>query len=964
MEKYYFAKLVNSSKDLKRGAKFVEIQYSRRPPSFGLVHLERVSAENQLGNSAENGLIQDGNNGNTVRQQISLVSLDLADNNLAQFKVKKRIELTSKVSNCFIVDFDTSKSVLIRDDGSHQASNNGGSQSPNCIALAPDGGLFAVELTGDGAVNKCLTSGRESATDLSHHLSTSNGGNFVQCKLQQLETNDDTANNTYVHSLAHTSYWLYKLIMGASSSSTNRVPKLDLLHRYLLPRTEVAANLRLRRLFVVEVNPQLVMLELNDFSLRIIHKSTCLTNLRLDEGLNSIMSHKHQYDHLILTGNLSDEATLISFGRTQVIAHNIQFCGLQDKQATKFSANDEANEDPDQLLLREPSFELEKCWSIDLNDIDSLRPLEEQEQEGSNKTDDNNGDGSLETLNGCLCPMWSFNQLNTNNCWPKFIVVSYKFHILVYSFEQQPVLPFSSVYDRSFLNEAPQLHSNQQLSTNNNYKECIDVRMKPRLLHNFKLTGAQPSDSLFNTIFLGVRTRLVQKHHFPQLGLMVGLTSMGDIMAFKFKSPLIGNQKDNLYQQFVNDSIRSGSLLMDHVERMQATNSLLRDDITKLENRSVSANSSQIIDNLDNLLSTSIKHRDDIGGLYNLTISLSNLLQISKIIVMSSVSSKILQPSSNTPTQTVYIDNNPDLSMNSATLISNIDLSTTSDLNELSTSRKQNQDHQCVVIKSWACIELESGSRNGLLTLPMYIADGQRGQLKVFFVFTTPQKKQIDRDLAIIEEPDIIADENVSKFHLKCFELKPLLSYRQTIDVPKNFGRNQQHTTLTATHIKGSFRCDKMIDWLGECFLVASHLLGSIKFRSLLSNCSIECQVVDNLLTLASDDLDALELLERHVLKRATSESIKLDVSRVAGSHKRINATQSEWKLNEKYTVDPKDEEMKTVDQVDLLYENLINELDSTELPMAPSTDWLQTSLKKDVELIVKTKNDVTKERC
>jgi hypothetical protein len=356
------------------------------------------------------------------------------------------------------------------------------------------------------------------------------------------------------------------------------------------------------------------------------------------------------------------------------------------------------DKDPDRLLLEGPSFELEQCWSIDLNELDGVRSMFDEEDE---EEDEAGGEKDAKTkLSSCLfLPIWPSSEqvgvkrglssmmadetnlaFNQAELWPQFLFIVCKCHVLIFSFEHVNVLPFSIVYDRAFLNltasslemgsTATQTKS-QTTNTEQQFQDKrIDLRLKPKLLHSIKLIGTRPSDSLFNMLFLTNRIHLIQAKNFTNFGLLATISNQGHLLVFKLTSPkLLGpNHKDNLYQQLLIDSLRGASLLRDELNRMQTLEMELKEEIGKFETQlgniegglggheelltrrdertkagqSKSELNQQTMDMLE--VKTVLKPHKSVGKLFELDVSWPCLVMtVFKVIIVSTVDECQLQ---------------------------------------------------------------------------------------------------------------------------------------------------------------------------------------------------------------------------------------------------------------------------------------------------------------------------------
>lgn len=973
MEKYYIAKLLNWPEgDRQQRSKLVEIQFSRRPPTFGILYLVSSDAPGQGQQDQASS-----------SQSIYLATLSLASDNKAGFGVLKQIhsqdliEQQRSSTGTRIGDFDIGNTVLI--EGS--SSNEQQLLQSACIILTQDGNLFLVSLI-DCGVKWLLTCGRG-------HNDTKKDRKFIQCRMQ-IRSNDQ--NDFFVHALAEKCYYLYLVQV-----STKQHHPSTLLSEYHLTQDEARA-LRFTGLHLMSsANPQsAVMLKLSDGSIRIVKRSKCLHS----DQFGAFDSFKNEHDnqhYSILSSLAADQPTIIlTYSGYQITAHSLLIddqLDSDDQHQTETTLDDAGqlsveqqierqDHDPDQLLPREPSFELEKCWSIDLNDIDSIRSLDDVGERTDLST----------SSTGCLCPIWSSNQLNETS-WPKFLFVANKHHVLLYSFEQQTVLPFSVVYDRAFMHpiddsaiQQQQQNARPAKDTSPFQQESIDLRMRPKLLHNFKLIGTQTNDSLFNTLFLVSKVRLVQARQYSQLGLLACISNLGDLLAFKLTSPELVRQKDNLYQQLLLDSIREGSLLKDEINRIQLNNTSLRNDISSLENRSTSApahnQDKHLFENLDMMLKTDLTHDELVGGLYNLTISWSNLIQVTKVVVVSTVQSHILdtnQLSSNPVIKSIKIDNCGDTHLNEdeVLLLNGVDDMTNligeSIGSTLKPQSSQKFRSKSPLVQAFATVELHEKPKNFRISLAIFLVDGQFGQVGVYFTLNSPaQQKRIESigtSLVTGElSSEINCSQSVEKFYKKTIAIKPLLSYKLAMlgQSDDQLAPSQSKKRLEIHCSSGQEQARMLLRWLNECLqqvvCMDTKPNNQLTLESTFTHCSLKCNKSNqDKLIISSDDFIALELIKNHLLKRATDQSIQLEVSYSSPSMSELRHLIGKQKINS-------DQAMRVLNQVnandtleneeDFLLENLLGEVNPNLVPVEfGSLNLLEKSFKRDIEKLITSRD-------
>lgn len=975
MEKYYLANLALPSRknlfnesisSFKRKIKLVDIQFVRRPSTFGVIQLEDFVLGPEKRDTAKPA----------NQQQISVAILDLADNKTAKLCVEKQVKLRGVTRR--IVDFDTSQTISIDGGGGRDAPIEG-KQHPHCVLLAENGDLYTVDLI-NVEKQQCV---ELIANVRDHELQSSQPSsrttNFIQCKLQITSDND-----CFVHSLADRYYVVHKLLSSH---------KLELLHEYHSSAIINEPQALFARMYTLDFNPRMIILKLIDSSLQVVHESVCLSCIKLTNDKSN--GSKFETSHLVLSTNQSlNECLLISYLRTRIVAQHLH---LTLEPVTK---------DPDRLLLKEPSFEIEDCWTIELSDIDSFRSLDQDE--------------AFSPL-GCLalrsCPMWSANQLNPDSNWPKFLIIMYEFHLLVYSFEQPLENPFSLVYDSSFFgfssNGATQENNNliklaQHTDKPSNQQENIDVKQRPKLLHNFKMIGPHPTDSLYNTLFLVLNARIMEMSQFPQLGLVVAISQLGHVIAFKFTSSKFTSQKDSLYQQLVVESLREGNLLKDEATRLEIDNRLLQENLISLDRRPCDPNSDQQSttsesNSLDSLLHSQLIAREDQqlpGSLYDLSISFSIFLHVSRIVIISTVSSHFIDELidvRNPLIDTYHIENNltsnrplRQVLADKINILNKIKQSNDEQTLALIEEMLEEQHHDSEHIQSYALLNLVEDFNpfslsNSDIRLPMIIVDGQSGYIKVFYLFTKPFfsnsiNSESDSSSSIIFENLYLQQDLKSNdgdciaFHLNTIKIKPLMTFRLQQD--ERALKASTNLMMNSITITGQFNQSTMAEWLDECFhhtwdsrcVDTSTKRSKANFYSPTNRCQIVYKIGPDggQLEISSDDLVAIELIKKHLFRRATEALIKLDVDdsilpnprqlrqSISSQHKIISMIMTKVLLLVDRTTDDDLNPESSGDQVDLLMDTLTSEL---ELSDENEINWLIESLRADIGSLIHKKS-------
>ena len=871
MEKYYLTKLDSSvGPDSLSKVRLVEVeQQAELPPSFGLVRLSLEEGGKQRGQFA-------------VGHQIKLTALnwkrsanELEKNggiNVVEFE-EKRVELTCAK----VVDFDARSRISL--ETSHL----------DCVLLCEDGTLFAIQFA-----DRCAK--HLSAIHLdSYKTQTSHNNTAIQCHLRN--DNEIGQRGSYVYVLSVRCYYLYKLT--ASSE------QLELVNVY--PSAQ-SPDCHFVNLLVLEANQQTVILELEDSSMRVINQNNCLATFKLPELYGPTYGPK-----LILKASSDCEFTILNSIGTKLVAYTLVLRGETEK------------DDPDQLLVREPNFELEENWHLDLDEIDCVRSLEIDEE-------------SKESC--CLCPIWS--PLEPDG--PKFLAIMFKHHMLVYGFEQPSALSFSTLYDQSFLEVAATSEGGDQ-KTLEFRRFHVDTKARPRLLHNFKLIGAQPTDCLFNSLFLTTRIRLLEARHFPRLNLLVAIASFGHLLAFRFTSDRIVTNEDRQLGQLLVKLIRGGSLLRGPISQIEQDSSALREDIRRLESNSIDGN--DLNENLNRMLTVELNQSNEFGSLYHLNIYLPNLIQVSSLIVASTVNSHILEPTSSR-IKSIEIDNQCATTLQA-------DGSKPMVLSDDGLGGDRISQHKTdinleVQLQAWACIELNDEPESFTLKIPIFIMDGQYGELKLIYILNTPESMaQIITRSTIRRDKTNWPTLNPSSYS-NCLQIKPLISYQETDLFP------DQGQLCPIVTMGGFADGNKMLSWLSQCLDTPTGR--EAQFKSLFTKCYLKYCLDGDSISFVSDDLIALELVKKHILRLATNESVELELS-----HQRPSIE------NLRHLIDLQLKNLAITDPIiasaqnrtkDFLLQSLASEIDTSGLAteMQVQRHLLMDQLANDVEKLFEDRDE------
>lgn len=612
MDKYYIANL-GTNLAQNGASKLVGVQFSRRPPTFGILHLYSRLTDDALPIHSQVAK-QETTEPDDGSQVLCLSCLNLADSS-AKFETLREIQLDSSEQFVHFDLLDAHDQVLI--EGSSNLAVEQQLQA-SCFMLNVEGNLHSCSLI-DGHLEGVLTvsgEGRGSEGKRRRTATISGEETFVDVVLQrapapeealprrhkQREHSADLLNYScqfYVHILSDRCYYFYCVRVKQASQAQQQASRAhieyepELVSKYPLiamderQRSQRSSSLKFVQVLpLFETRPEVVLLKLSDGSAIVLRNCKCIyvdTGQSLVSPMGESSQHKgpaaqcsfvretdgnqqvvllnldpkrHQLTaHSLLIGE-DDADDEDDDSRQQLDSKSEKVSQLHSDFAQELENGRRETSDPDKLLPLEPSFELEKCWSIDLaSEIGSLSELdgydEREEKEDSHWT----AQRSSEQLVGCLCPFWSPEQLHLRQgghqqqqqqqhhhlasasalkAWPKFLLLAYKCHLLIFSFEQETVMPFSVVYDRAFLgmeqNATFERAQETEPKSLPNRPMQIEPKSRPRLVHNLKLIGPRPGDALFNFLFLKEKNLYLKSMcQFHQLGLVASISNLGQI---------------------------------------------------------------------------------------------------------------------------------------------------------------------------------------------------------------------------------------------------------------------------------------------------------------------------------------------------------------------------------------------------------------------------------------------------
>lgn len=855
MEKFYITRLSNvapRSDRLSCRPKFVDIEL---PPSglrtFGLVCLVKRSLELSV---LQPGEVDSMNKGAGPSYSVErLINLDLV-----------------------VVDFDvTTNSICIADNSLEQNR-----KQLQCILLAQHGDILKVDLT--LAKVELLISSRDHAL----------AGKFVGLKLQQ-EVDREQKSTETIHLWTERRYTSLliqfdgKIIRSSSYAVEEETwPKLVQVHL----STQGDLNC-------------LVILELSDRSLRVVRDSICLTVVSLFEQADLLGSSRHSPDqHILLSGSTRDFLLLSASGSsTKLVGHAIRV-GPSDSQ------------DPDNLLVREPTFELERCWSIDLDAV-----------QGMGGRMNVNADSHDE---GYVLPIFQEGQPSD---WIKYFVTLRRQSLQVFSFSQVATNPFATIYDSS---STPV--SNAKSPTND---DLIDPKVKPRLLLNTRLTGTSSGDLLFNSLLMKPDVQAISIRYLSSIGLLVMLLSSGDIIAFRFTSSKI-DVKSNAISDYLIRSIRNSSFLLRNLrDKLKAENTKLislQQDLS-----SGSANLDML--NLSNTFHVDLINQNDdpSGCLYNLLIEVSNLLLINKILIVSTVNCHLLNPvPEGNPESLARHQINNSSSHRSALIFSNLKVENLSDLSNVDIELQSPNEQ----VQAWSIIDLEELSDNYAdklaIKVPLFILDGQNGAIQVYCLSQSHKS---------VADPRFTAENSSFRYYSEKLIIRPLLSYQ----ICQTFNAEHFKGVASSIEVEGVDR-GQLIDWLGELMSLEKDSV-LMHLNSTLTNSFITIQLKDSKTLISSNDILALDLIKRHLLKRATDGSLRLMITPLLALEASLrHLVASQFLHFQNFSSKAlTSNDTKTVDHLvdrSITLETLVSELQQIDLPI--DVDQMRRDFENDINLI------------
>lgn len=750
MDKYYISK-INIKHDLTCNNEFTSInsnlpqsqftcvQYQRKPPSFGCitVHYDDLDEGNRRGQQFYWKIILNSllySEGNEVKFEQVRVCRLIFDNS----HIDNKSTIFTNLVSC-----DVFSTIELDSDTKQKASAR---RLPDGLALSSTGHIIGVwfdpeesQLLADDKLYNNLQGDVAPLTFIQIRIqkSLNDDVNYATTTTTSNDMTTSENDHCFVHILSKCSYFLYRLsspnknfhLIGQQKANKNEDIQSKLKSTF--PLEYVTAQ-------TIPLNPSWILLSMSDLTVRFSINSSCVATINGNYPLNKPLTILHgnsTREFMLLSHSSSSDGDYFGKINAQLITVQQHQNIINDKVKQQWNKIDDFGvaTDPDNLLPREPSFEIEDCWQIDLQEIDSIRLLIDNSDNNESTTTTTIVDNGVNLDSNeqiCITPIWSINESpkRENYYWPKFLIISYKFHLLAYKFElQSKSMPFSVVYDKSFLklisgemltqtaeNTDNLLHANDPMHPVANDEP--DVRLKPKLVHNWKLIGSQPGDAIYNTIFLANSQAnpvyFTELRIFELFSLIIGLTNSGHLIGFKLTSNKLGNlHKDNILQQMICDALRNEKLLMNQEKTMQIILDSIRKDLAnsksllssqhdQLNNRSDITSLKTTTLDQEQLIAIDLKQREKFGSLYDLKIELFRGLELTRILIASSnLNSYMLNQNGLDPSngiRNILISNN---------------WQTKTNLGENDQLSLLNEDKSSS-IKSWCLIELDSSKEN------------------------------------------------------------------------------------------------------------------------------------------------------------------------------------------------------------------------------------------------------------
>lgn len=680
--------------------------------------------------------------------------------------------------------------------------NNSPQSSIHCVALASNGDIFKIDLI-SGKYELLLNCLDQNAHALDHPL---------ECKLHQ--TDRDT-----IHVLTEYRHASYTL------QSRDEPNIFQLQGGYSLNRSTGNRFAHIH-LPMGDISGELVMLELADGSIHFAIGSTCLAKLDFSERQDQ--SGLEPFEHLFLSTGSHSDYLLISARHSDgtVLGH-----GIHCSEREKTSGGDD--KDPDNLLIQAPDFEVEELWSVD-----TKRNLRLQT------------DGYKGSLRIKLVPIFV-----ENSNWPYYFAVVQEQSLTIYTFKQESINPFATTYDSSF-NEAIPI-----ITTQTPDNDFIEPREKPKFLLDFKLIGLGPEEALYNTLFLNSGTQIIKMRHYLDSGFIATLLNTGDILAFHIHS-IDSNDRGSSESRVLVESIMESSCILDSIEEQVK---LENRKLTNLLQRMESSATSQDKLSLSKLLQLTLIPDDKQACLYQLKLDVSSLVQVSRVMLVSTVSLHFLEPFiSSGDVRIAFCQRNISLESNAAIVFSNIKLADLSRIEDLDLTKYKPNHLKDEHVYSWSVIELENlkdcYTDSQTLNCPLVLSDGQQGSIEVFCI--PKSYDELDKYKSITSHTGYFSSS---------IQIKSLTSYMPRLSCRIN---DLSHK-LEIEHLVS----DKVVVWLKRLLDFDINHSHEVHLHSSLTNCCLHIKFELAKVSFLSDDILTLDLIRRHILKNATDEATQVKVS-------------------------------------------------------------------------------------
>lgn len=586
----------------------------------------------------------------------------------------------------------------------------------------------------------------------------------------------------------------------------------------------------------VQIKSDLVIVELSNGSLHISVNGRKIC--KLEQQLGSVTLH----DLLVLNSRNDINKHLIITSEDSCIR----------ARCLRLNPPDEAIEDPDQLLIKQPSFDLEECWQLNLY------------EDGSDTTNNSLVGRPNQTglQSAKICPFW---HAADKNSWPTHLVVLIAHELFIYEFRPKQIYstgPLSVCYDSGFLALKPlQDKSHENDSNSDDHAESIhdianidtkivlDPCEKPNSTQIVRLTGTQPSDLPFNAVFLAEPEVRIDAFRQISDSIIAFLINSHDLIAVAVSTSLDNGAIRSELDIHLIETFHQTKLIKDMMDNSNRRCATLRAHL--IDGNMNMQRKNDLIEDLVDVNFTEIVH-----GSKNLhSISISSRFEIYAkccVIACTAPATVILSRSTASITDTFTMDTRNSIATN-----------------DIETDSSNSLEH----IQSCCVYNLTTMKTDSARMLDLNFS------IELFDEYQDFGEKK----LSVLIVFDLLknAPNNGTNAHEWTFPIRALSSYRPCARPFAVFS-----TSTTSYHkleVTGNLKLDHSIRWINKCVPLSNPSSPDIqevssKFRSISTGSELAIKISLNIISITCSDKSVIELFKESILKSATDDYVSIEV--------------------------------------------------------------------------------------